>query len=365
MAGREQFANNYATILNGSIDNSQTTLTLTSATGAPAAPFRIIIDSEIILVGARTTTACSACVRGADGTAAASHADLAPVTHVLTAAGLSAAADYGVCQGRLTLTTAVPVTTADVTAATTLYFTPFRGNLIGLFDGTVWKTYAFTEQSITLASLTAALPYDVFIVDSTLALELVAWTNTTTRATALVTQDGILCKSGALTRRYLGTICITATTGQCEDSVAHRLVWNYYNRLLRPLKVFDSTDQWNYAIATWRAANGTTTNHRLDYMCGVSEDIVACRVGANSGVSGAIAGSVGIGIDSTSVNSADIFSEMVNTATGLQKAEYRGFPGIGYHTLTWLEYARAGTVSFQGDAGVADQQSGILAEVWG
>ena len=37
---------------------------------------------------------------------------------------------------RLTLTTATPVTTSDVTGATTLYLTPYSHNCIGLYDGT-------------------------------------------------------------------------------------------------------------------------------------------------------------------------------------------------------------------------------------
>ncbi len=37
-------------------------------------------------------------------------------------------------------------------------------------------------------------------------LEALVWTNDTTRATALVRQDGVWSKTGALTRRYLGTV---------------------------------------------------------------------------------------------------------------------------------------------------------------
>src|SRR3989344_6235690 len=53
-----------------------------------------------------------------------------------------------VIQGRLTLTTAVPVTTSDVTAATTVYFTPYNGDKIALYDGSTWAISAFTEKSI-------------------------------------------------------------------------------------------------------------------------------------------------------------------------------------------------------------------------
>src|SRR5690349_20265418 len=64
-----------------------------------------------------------------------------------------------VCEGRLTLTTATPITTSDVTAATTLYFTPYKGSYIGTYSGSAWTVATFSEKSITLASLTAGLPY--------------------------------------------------------------------------------------------------------------------------------------------------------------------------------------------------------------
>jgi hypothetical protein len=92
-----------------------------------------------------------------------------------------------ICQGRLTTESGVPVSTSDRTAQGTLYFTPYNGGLVSLHDGTRWKLYAFTERSLALSGLTSALPYDVFLFDNsgTLTLEFTAWTNGTTRATAL------------------------------------------------------------------------------------------------------------------------------------------------------------------------------------
>src|SRR4051794_38451931 len=55
---------------------------------------------------------------------------------------------YTVNQGRLTGTTGTPVTTADVNAAATLYFTPYAGDQIGLYDGSNWHVRTYTEQSI-------------------------------------------------------------------------------------------------------------------------------------------------------------------------------------------------------------------------
>jgi hypothetical protein len=289
----------------------------------------------------------------------------------LTAGGGGGTTWNAVCNGRLTLTSGTAVTTADVTAATSVYFTPYAGNQIGTYSGSAWSVSTFTEKTLSLSGLTADTNYDIFIVDSTLALEAVAWSTDTTRATALVLQDGVLVKSGATTRRYLGTIRITSSTGQCEDSVAHRFVWNYYNRFERPLQVFDSTDTWTYATATWRAANGTTTNHRVDYVCGYSEDLMRAEVRTGQQSSASAEGEVGIGVDSTSANSAQLMNKAYSPATAgtrlIQQALYRGFPGIGYHSFTWLEYAGSGaTITFYGDDGTAAAvQSGIVSEVWG
>lgn len=54
----------------------------------------------------------------------------------------------GVCNGRLTLTTVTPVTTADVTAATQVYFTPYLGYTVACYGGVAWQNQTFTEVSI-------------------------------------------------------------------------------------------------------------------------------------------------------------------------------------------------------------------------
>jgi hypothetical protein len=101
--------------------------------------------------------------------------------------------------GRLTLTTGLPVTTADVTgaSATTLYYAPYGGcNQIDLFDGTTWARNAFAQISIAVPATTSQM-YDVFAYDNAgvVALELTAWTNDTTRATALVDTKRRVCEN--------------------------------------------------------------------------------------------------------------------------------------------------------------------------
>lgn len=87
----EQLANNAASTLSSGIDNIVTSLTVANGTVFPASGnFRIVIDSEIIIVGARTGNTLSSLTRGAEGTTAASHSSGAAVTHVVTKGGLDA-----------------------------------------------------------------------------------------------------------------------------------------------------------------------------------------------------------------------------------------------------------------------------------
>lgn len=280
----------------------------------------------------------------------------------------------GICQGRLTLTSGTPVTTGDVTAAETIYWTPFRGNKLALYTGATWKLYSFSEISGDVPDATQM--NDVFVYDNagTLTLDIVAWTNDTTRATALASQDGVLVKTGATGRRYVGSFySTTAGNGQTEDSLAKRYVWNYYNRVVRQMQnATETTNSWTYSTATLRQANANTAN-QLDFVVGVSEDTVTAVLQSSakhSNAAGTVRLVAGIGLDSTSVNSAQQFSAVFNLANDVPQqlqAFYGGYPGIGKHILVWLEYSGAVvTTTWMGDDNAATLcQSGISGELLG
>lgn len=278
--------------------------------------------------------------------------------------------DPAVCDGRLTLTTGTAVTTADVTAAETLYFTPYKGNKVALYTGATWKLYSFAEVSVDIPD--ANQLSDVFLYDNagTLTLDVVAWTNDTTRATALTTQNGVLVKTAATSRRYIGTFYgTTAGNGQAEDSLAKRNVYNYYNRVARPMKVVEATNSWTYQTDAWRQANAATAN-QLEYVQGVSEDAVTAEVlGQGLHSSTSVSAAVGVGVDSATVNSAAVFGGSVSNNVGVSgvqlNARYLGFPGVGRHTLVWLENGKGNgiTTTFIGDNGADYVQSGITGEV--
>lgn len=86
----EVFANNASTTLNGAINNSVTSLVVTSASQFPSSGnFRIIIDSEIMIVTAVSGTTFTV-TRNAESTVAASHSNGATVTCILTAGAIAA-----------------------------------------------------------------------------------------------------------------------------------------------------------------------------------------------------------------------------------------------------------------------------------
>lgn len=276
------------------------------------------------------------------------------------------------CEFRLTLTSGTPVTTSDVTGAATLYFSPYKGNKIALYDGTNWVMRSSAEVSISNGAMGGSFPHDIFAYDvaGTLTLEAVQWTNDTTRATALALQNGVLVKSGTVTKRYVGTVR-TGAAAALEDSYAKRWVWNYYNRVLRPMRATDSTDTWNYTTSTWRQANASTAN-QLDFVVGWSEDLVSAQVsGLAKNSSANVDMIVGIGLDATNALATGCLtqgtvSQVANQYVGIG-ASLKTIPAVGRHFLSWIEISGAsGTTTWAGDAGSpASAQSGIHGEVLG
>ena len=262
------------------------------------------------------------------------------------------------CSGRLTLTSATPVTTSDVTGASTVYWTPYNGATMALYNGSAWTIYTSAQISLALSGLTAAKNYDVFAyyTGSAIALELsAAWSSDTVRTDALTLVDGVLVKSANNTRRYLGTLRATAAT-TTEDSAAKRYLFNQYNRVKRLLKgAIETANSWTYSIGGYRQANANAAN-QLDLVIGDAAVLVEAMVIVhvkNSTSTGRTV-TVGIGLDSTTTNSAIALGGETNNAFACQlRCNYSGNPGLGRHYLAWLEYGGgADTQTWFGDGGV-------------
>jgi hypothetical protein len=349
--------------------------------------------------------------------------------------------------GRLTLTAGTPATTADVSAASKLYYSPHAHDLIPVWDGTRWRIMQFGEFGLTLASLTDAKNYDVFAFGSsdvpvstdtgtdvltfggsgpgwstgssvrvsvtgggltagtnywynalsgttgalyaTLAdalantnkvnltasitatltavgLEVLVWTNDTTRATAVTYQDGRLCLSGGKTRLYLGTFRTTSTS-TTEDSVAKRFLWNMYNRRQRVLYKAETTNSWTVSSQAWESLNGSTAN-RVEFVRGVSEDAVSLFACCNLSFASANNAFIGFGLDSTTANSAKISNGGGGTSIVPANAMYEDTPSAGYHYLQVIQAIQnaAPSATFYGDAGLEPgMRTGCNGHVWG
>lgn len=297
----------------------------------------------------------------------------------ITATKLAGAAITHVAEGRLTLVTQTPV--ADSASSGTIYYASFTGNHIALYSGTTagsgrWELLTIgSEISITPgATLTSARNYDVYAYNNagTATLELKIWdsggdsqtrvTNTHNR------QDGVLVLNSDYKRRFLGTIR-TISTSATQDNEVKRFVRNYYNRVPRTLVKTDTTNSWTYALDnTLYQANNSTANQVEIVQC-VAEDLIelvvkSLAVNATTNVNVMS----GVGVDSSTVNSAQVYGGGLNTTSPVTNfiGRYIAVPTLGYHYYAWLEgSSTALNTTFVGDNGTVLYQSGMTGVTLG
>lgn len=294
--------------------------------------------------------------------------------------------------GRLTLTSATPVTTADVSGAGTVYFTPDKHSKVSIYTGLQWQRYAFTELSNVLANSAtgkagpaaaiAGAVYDLFVWDDAGTLRLTrgpAWASDTNRGTGAGTTElervgGVLMNKQAITNGpaaqrglYVGSIATNAGAATVDDTKSTRHVWNMYNRKRRDLQKVDATDSWSYSTAIPREANGAT--NRVLVLRGLDEDTVRLSLSASCLNSTATVRTVGsyIGLDATGVLAADCIGAngfVSSTAEVTMQAHYSGSPGLGKHALIWVESGGGtDTQTWYGDRGSpSSRRSGLLGE---
>lgn len=298
-------------------------------------------------------------------------------------ADLANAVDPG---GRLTLTSATPVTTAGVSGATSVLYVPYKHNKVPLYDGSTWALHAIaTELSQLLsdatkspAAATNGNEYDMFIWNDSGTLRVSrgpAWSSDTNRGTGSGTTElervggryvnKYAISNGPAAQRglYVGTIRMTG--GAVADNSAFRHVWNAYNRVSRRLQVVEATTSWSYSTATWRQANGSTAN-QLDFVIGLSEEpVFAQAIGRATSNADGVDVAVGVGLDVTNANSAATYASLSLYGIALSSshsvsplATYEAFPGIGRHFLAWLEWSEAaGTTTWLGTVSTSVQQT--------
>lgn len=234
--------------------------------------------------------------------------------------------------GRLSLSSSDPL--GEASGAASLYYLPYSSEQIALYSGSTWSyaTIPTAGVSVAFSGGTASKPHDVFIYDSagTLTLDLVAWTDGTTRATALTRQDGVYVKSGATSRRFLGTVYLDGSK-QCTDSGTTRHLQNWDNRV----QWGSSTTQTVTLGSSWANANTSLNFDTVTCLAGtVLLDVFSECV--FSVVSGAQV-TYGVEIDWSSGAPSITTSAVRKDSTGVAyipaSVRIATDPGIGRHTV--------------------------------
>lgn len=164
-------------------------------------------------------------------------------------------------QGRITLSSGTPVMTATVAAAGTVYYTPYQGCTVPIFDGTNWGHFTFaeisqltTDATKSPASVTTNKNYDIFVWNDSGTIRATrgpAWSTDTSRGTGAGTTqlqmiNGIQTNAVAITNgpganrgTYVGTIRSNGTStidftygsAGAGGGQAKLGVWNMFNRV--------------------------------------------------------------------------------------------------------------------------------------
>lgn len=282
-------------------------------------------------------------------------------------------------QGRLTLTSATPILTTEVVSATSVYYTPFVGNLVPLYNGANFVNTTFAELTLALvASHALSTIYDVFIFSDSGTVRVgtgPGWSVSTAGAgargtgagsTQLARLNGLLTNAQSMTARngsntytvagnyglYVGSIFIDGTAGQvtCHNTYGQSRkwgVWNAFNRQRIYLKAGDTTASWVYTTNTIRSSNNLAANS-LTVFQGLAEDIYDLsfrqKIGASAS-SGFTTASNGIGWNSVIAISGQrgwVGSNPSVTTVEVQGngiAAFLQVPSLGINTVSALETA--------------------------
>lgn len=301
------------------------------------------------------------------------------------------------CQGRLTLESGVGVSPTDQAAKTSVFYMPYVGELVPIYNGSVWTPTVFTQLTQVLDADSghtgyheAGKNFDLFVVNDAGTIRLgtgPAWTSDTGRGTGAGTTElqrlnGIWTNKVSMTLRwgsasgntitvaancgtFVGTMRASAngqTTWELGGAAAggdpgKLFLWNAYNRVPVAVMVQDSSAQWSYTTASWRSANNSTSN-RVSFIVGLNEDPVSasysCRI--DTTVVGDYA-RIGATLDATGapLQSGLVFGNAAQigaTVGSLLNAR----PGLGLHFVQAVEIGNGTNAANFGDtsAGVTE-----------
>jgi hypothetical protein len=306
-------------------------------------------------------------------------------------------------QGRLTLTSNTPVMTSDVVGATTVYYTPYVGTYIPLYNGSSWVNTQFSQLTLTLScgNMSSNALYDVYVFLNsstvTIGVAVDGWSSLTARneipefnSSWPVLADNNLNNnllngstvysrtSGTGTQivTYVGTIYVNSS---CETTVNFKPsaaaggsdnvvgIWNAYNRVRILSMETDSNTAWTYATDTWRPLDGGSgnTKNRVTFLDGLGQSFVKARA-ATIAYSSTAGANCMIGISENSTTGSGKTASYLQSSPGGSAAGAVTFsdedsfpPLLGLNYIQAMEIspnAVTDTFAFNGD------ETGLLYE---
>ena len=252
-------------------------------------------------------------------------------------------------QGRLTLSTGQPLDPSDSSGAT-VYYTPFEGNVIDIYNGTDWTPYSFSEILLSFAGVATDTNNDIFayVTGGAVALSKSAWASDTARTDAISLQDGRYVMTSAPEYLYLGTVR-TSALSMIADSLTQRFLWNAYNRRPRRLFKGDASAQYGYNSATIRQANAAAAN-KVEIVNGLEDGWLELLTNAYILHLAYSGGASYIGVNSITVDGGDTYgrsyaspNDAADYQGGTHSAKLKHHPRIGYSYYAWLENRDVGT----------------------
>lgn len=308
---------------------------------------------------------------------------------------------YAYPRGRLTLTSGAPVMSETVLGASTIYYTPYNGPFVPLWNGTKWADFGFGEFSVSTSSgaggpapFVANKNYDLFLWLNAGIPQMSygpPWASDTSRGTGAGTTqitrgNGLFTNAVAITNgppatsgTYVGTVRSNATatvdfsfggTDSGGNPVAAVFgVWNNYNRITATGLVQTSLLGWSRSANSVGPANNNL-NFRCSYVDGLAETATHAdwKITVNPSAN-PIGAAAGIGLDSSTAFSTGPASYAVTYGAGANgyaaltaSAEPRL---LGWHYLQAMEGTSgsgAQFVTFSGAAYTLTQTNGLTCK---
>jgi hypothetical protein len=288
-------------------------------------------------------------------------------------------------QGRLTLSQTDVVMKADVTAATTIYYSPYVGQSVPIYNSTSTRFVptAFTQLTLTTTTVNQVLGgiYDVFAFLNPTGGAITlgfgpAWSNTTTRSSGTQLQQlqglwtnqiATVLQNGATTYNisangatYLGTVLIqapgqmamqfhpAAAPGGSNNWLG---VWNAYNRVSVRSAEGDSASNWTYGTNAWQAAHGSNAN-RITWIDGLGQSCVSATYVQFVQTTAATQPAIGVAFNTTT-SSGGVIGSFYNGASATIEATIVGhdtYCRMGSNFVQAVETSYAGTPTYWGQA---------------